>query len=61
MGAYRITFHDEGGEPVAESGAEHPHDEAAIAAAGAHPHPHEMMLWEGDRLVAHFPARDPPA
>jgi hypothetical protein len=55
MAAYRIIFHDEDGEPIAESGAEHPDDDAAIDHAGRHTHPHEMEVWQGDRFVARLP------
>ena len=55
MPPYRIIFHDEAGEPVAESIVSHPNDDAAIDQAGSHPHPHEMHVWQGGRFVALVP------
>jgi hypothetical protein len=55
MAAYRIIFHDENGEPFAETIQEHPHDDAAIDSVGRHSHPHEIHIWHGDRLVARVP------
>jgi hypothetical protein len=59
MAAYRVVFHDESGEPFAESIVHHPDDDAAIDAVGAHSHPHEMMVWQGDRFVARVPPWPP--
>ena len=55
MAPYRIIFHDEDGEPVAESVAEHAHDDAAIDHAGSLGHPHEINVWQQERHVARFP------
>jgi len=55
LAAYRIVFHDEDGQPVAESAFEHPDDQAAIDHAERHPHPHEMHIWQAGRLVARLP------
>jgi hypothetical protein len=30
------------------------HDDAAIDHAGGLDHPHEMTVWDGERLVARF-------
>jgi hypothetical protein len=55
MAFYRIIFHDEEGEPVAESTTVMPDDDTAIDHAGAHRHPHEMHVWQGDRFIARVP------
>ncbi len=60
MAAYRVVFHGDDDEPVAESTFEHPHDDAAIDAAGRHAHPHAIKVWQGGRLVAHFPSEGRP-
>jgi hypothetical protein len=52
MASYRIIFHNRDGKPVAESIVEKPDDAAAFDHASAHSHPHEMQIWQGDRLVA---------
>jgi hypothetical protein len=35
------------------------HDDAAIDHAGWLDHPHEIQVWESERLVAHFPSETP--
>jgi len=55
MAPYRIEFHDADGEVQAEKIALFEHDDAAIDHAGRIDHPDELKVWQGDRLVAHFP------
>jgi hypothetical protein len=56
MAPYRIELHDQAGAVVAEQNRLFEHDDAAIDHAGRIDHPHAMKVWQGERLVAHFPA-----
>jgi len=56
MTAYIIDLYDANGA-VRETRAQgFPHDDAAIDSVGRIDHPHEIKVWQGGRLVAHFPA-----
>ncbi len=55
MAAYRIDLHDERGAVVHQHHQSFDHDDAAIDHAGRMAHPHALKVWQGDRLVAHFP------
>jgi hypothetical protein len=53
---YTINLHDECGDLRARRTLHLAHDDAAIDRAGRLDHPHEINVWQGDRLVAHFPS-----
>ena len=55
MAPYRIELHDEYDAIVGERHMLCAHDDEAIDRAGWIEHQHAMRLWQGDRLVAHFP------
>ncbi len=55
MTLYRICLIAADGSLHHESEIDCQHDDAAIDHAGSLNHPHEIQVWEGRRLVAHFP------
>ena len=55
MASYQIRYLGPDGAVVAEERQVFPDDDAAIDAAGASGHPHEILLSQGDRIVARFP------
>jgi hypothetical protein len=56
MTLYRIVFRDEDDQPFAESSVKLPDVDAAIEHSRRHHHPHEVEVWQGERLVARRPA-----
>ena len=58
MALYRISLLAAGTDsPRGDGKIDCEHDGlAAIDHAGAFDHPHEIHVWEGERLVAHFPS-----
>ena len=55
MAPYNFDLYDEDGNLREVRTALFAHDDDAIDHAGRLPHPHEIKVWEGARLVAHFP------
>ena len=60
MAPYTIDLHDERGEVRERRNALFAHDDDAIDHAGRLGHSHEIKVWQGERLVAHFPAIEGP-
>lgn len=56
MAPYRIDLHDENGIVREEHTQLFARDDDAIDEAGRMAHPHEIKVWQGERLVAHFPS-----
>jgi len=56
MAPYCIALHDEDGSTREVRSHLFACDDDAIDHAGKIGHPHEMKVWQGDRLVAHFPS-----
>jgi hypothetical protein len=59
MAPYAIDLHDEGGAVRETRSDWFADDDAAIDHAGHIGHPHEIKVWQGERLVAHFPPAEP--
>jgi hypothetical protein len=59
MVPYRIDLHDKDGAVIEVRRMLCAHDDEAIDRTGWIDHPHAMKLWQGDRLVAHFPPWEP--
>ena len=57
MAIYKISLHGSDGAVIAESLSDFADDDAAIDHAGNIYHPHEINVWEGDRLVVRFTPR----
>jgi len=55
MAPYTIDLHDADGSRREARTHTFAHDDEAIDHAGAIDHPHEIKVWRGERLVAHFP------
>jgi hypothetical protein len=55
MAPYTIDLHDAEGAIRETRSQMFAHDDDAIDHAGRIEHPHEMRVWQGERLVAHFP------
>ena len=55
MAPYRIELHDGEGSVKTERRALFEQDDDAIDYAGEIGHPYAMEVWQGERLVAHFP------
>jgi len=55
MVPYTIDLHDEHGGVRERRNALFAHDDDAIDHAGRGGHPNEIKVWQGERLVAHFP------
>ncbi|MGH1573807.1 hypothetical protein ACRAWG_28100 [Methylobacterium sp. P31] len=60
MTFYRICLLAADGSTYAESELDCEHDDVAIDYAGRLNHPHEIQVWEGERLVARFPSETAP-
>jgi hypothetical protein len=56
----RICLMAADGSLHAESKLDCEHDDAVIDHAGRLDHPHEIRVWEGERLVARFPSKMAP-
>jgi hypothetical protein len=54
---YRITLYDRDGSVIAEQQVDYNDDDDAIAGTARDVCPHEMRVWQGDRLVALFTYR----
>ncbi len=54
MPLYRISLLAADGTLHEEHEIDCEHDDAAIDHAGGLNHPHEIHVWDGERLVAHF-------
>jgi hypothetical protein len=59
MAPYRIDLLTSDGDLQGSKHLECAHDDEAIDHAGALNHPHEMIVWQGERRVAHFPPAPP--
>jgi hypothetical protein len=57
---YRIHLLGKDGSIAGEHVVECWDDDQAIDLAGKSDHPHEMLVWQDDRLVARFPPWKPP-
>lgn len=55
MAPYTFHLHDADGDLKEVRSALLAHDDAAIDHAGKLGHAHEIKVWQGERLVAHFP------
>jgi hypothetical protein len=53
---YQVRYLGPDGRSASEEEWRFAHDDAAIDAVGASEHPHEIVLTQGARLVARFPA-----
>jgi hypothetical protein len=60
MSPYRIELHDANGAVIAEQTELFEHDDAAIDHAGRINHRDALKVWQGERLVAHFPPLQSP-
>jgi hypothetical protein len=56
MAPYTIDLHDEDGALCEVRSQVFAHDDDAIDHAGGIDHPHEIKVWQGERLVADFPS-----
>lgn len=56
MPLYRICLMTADGTLDEESEVDCEHDDAVIDLAGSIDHPHEIHIWESERLVARFPS-----
>jgi len=60
MAPYAIDLHDQHGNVRERLTAVFARDDDAIDYAGQLQHPSEIKVWQGDRLVAHFPPVEGP-
>jgi len=59
MSPYRIELYDADGVVVAERTELFEHDDDAIDHVGRIDHADALQIWQGPRLVAHFPTQRP--